>query len=604
MSRPPLPERTLIERSARQPAVRKAKFSERSDLLDFLLEVSALTSQTLDLDELLANVGDIVRKVLHTDLFAILLYSEKEKHLTIRYAVGHREELVRNLKIGLGEGIVGAAAGQREPVLVTDVRRDPRYLNSVDAVRTELAVPMIARHKLVGVIDVQSTREGAYAEYDRSMLRLIASRVATAIDNARLYRRADRQNRTLRTLSRISQEFTSILELDELLNKIATRVKDLIDYDAFSILLVDEVKMVLRHRVSIRYDERVKVDEIPFGSGIVGAAAQSRKLVRVDDVGNDPRYIASHPDILSEIAIPLIVHDRVVGVMDLESNQLSAFTDEHARTLSLLAPQIASSVENARLYQEIAVRERSMQDDLRAARELQIVLLPATTPPMRGLDSAVGLRPAREISGDVYDFFQHSDSNWVAAFGDSSGKGAAAALYGAVLAGLLRTLAPRWRNPALLMKALNDKLVERPVEARYVTLLLMLWSPQTLQFTLANAGNTVPMICRNGEIIKMHIEGVPLGLLPDREYDETVFQAQPGDTVVLYSDGVSDHQSPANQEYGRTRLAHVVRRHCSGSPQDLINAIFADLDRYNPVRFDDQTVIVMQVKSRRQRKSC
>ncbi len=604
MSRPPLPEKTLTGRPPRPPAVRKAKFSERSDLLDFLLEVSAATSQTLDLDELLTNVANIVRKVLQTDLFAILLYSEKQKELTIRYAVGHREELVRNLKIGLTEGIVGAAAAQREPVLVTDVRTDPRYLNSVDAVRAELAVPMIARHKLVGVIDVQSTREGAYGEYDRSMLRLIASRVAVAIDNARLFRRADRQNRTLRALARISQEFTAILELDELLNKIATRVKDLIDYDAFSILLVDEASKVLRHRVSIRYDKRVNVDEVPLGSGIVGAAAQSRKPVRVDDVGNDPRYIASHPDILSEIAIPLIVHDRVVGVMDLESNQLRAFSDEHMRTLSLLAPQIASSVENARLYQEIAVRERSMQEDLRAARELQIVLLPATTPLMRGLDSAVGLRPAREISGDVYDFFQHSDSNWVAAFGDSSGKGAAAALYGAVLAGLLRTLAPRWRNPAHLMKALNDKLVERPVEARYVTLLLMLWSPQTLRFTLANAGNTVPMICRAGEILKLHLEGVPLGLLPDRDYDETVFQAQPGDTVVLYSDGVSDHQSPSNEEYGRTRLAKVVRKHCGSCPQDLINAIFEDLDRFNTVRFDDQTVIVMQVKSPRGRRAC
>ena len=521
--------------------------------------------------------------------------------MTIRYAVGHREELVRNLKIGLGEGIVGAAAEQREPVLVADVRQDARYLNSVDAVRAELAVPMITRQKLVGVIDVQSTREGAYAEYDRSMLRLIAARVATAIDNARLYRRAERQNRTLRTLSRISQEFTSILELDELLNKIASRVRDLIAYDAFSILLIDEDKRLLRHRVSIRYDRRVKVDEVPLGAGIVGAAAQSRKPVRVDDVSNDPRYIASHPDILSEVAIPLIVHDRVVGVMDLESNSLGAFTDDHVRILSLLAPQIASSVENARLYQEIAVRERSMQEDLRAARELQVLLLPATTPVMRGLESAVGLRPAREISGDVYDFFQHSDSNWVVAFGDSSGKGAAAALYGAVLAGLLRTLAPRWRNPALLMKALNDKLVERPVEARYVTLLLMQWSPQTSQLTLANAGNTVPMICRNGEILKLHLEGVPLGLLPDREYDEVVFQAQPGDTIVLYSDGVSDHQSPTNVEYGRNRLASVVRKHCVAQPQDLITAIFADLDRYNTVRFDDQTVIVMQVKSRRKR---
>lgn len=586
------------------PDARKASFRERSDLLDFLLEVSAVTSQTLDLDELLANVAEIVRKVLHTDLFAILLFSEKTQDLSIRYARGHREEVVRNVKIKLGEGITGTAAARREPVLVPDVRTDPRYLNAMDAVRAELAVPMIARQKLVGVIDVQSTREGAYVEYDRSMLRLIASRVAVAIDNARLYRRAERQNRTLRTLSRISQEFTSILELDDLLSKIASRVRDLIAYDAFSILLVDEDKKVLRHRVSIRYDKRVKVDVIPLGAGIVGAAAQSREIVRVNDVSSDPRYIASHPDILSEIAIPLIVHDRVMGVMDLESNSLNFFTDDHLRTLSLLAPQIASSVENARLYEEIAVRERSMQEDLRAARELQSVLLPATTPPMRGLETAVGLRPSREISGDVYDFFQHSDSTVVVAFGDSSGKGAAAALYGAVVSGLLRTMTSRWRSPAQLMKALNEKLLERPVDARYVTLLLMLWSPQTMELTLANAGNTVPMICRNGEIQKLKLEGVPLGLLPDREYDEVVFRAEPGDTIVLYSDGVSDHQSLSNQEFGRTRLANIVRKNCSSTPQALINTIFAELDRYNIVRFDDQTVIVLQVKSKRTRKAC
>ncbi len=543
--------------------------------------------------------------MLHTDLFAILLYSEKSHDLTIRYAMGHREEVVRNVRIGLGEGITGAAAQLREPVLVTDVRRDSRYLNASDAVRAELAVPMIARQKLVGVIDVQSTREGAYGEYDRSMLRLIASRVASTIDNARLYRRAERQNRTLKTLSRISQEFTSILDLDELLNKIATRVRSLIAYDAFSILLTNEDKKLLRHRVSIRYDERVKLDEIPMGRGIVGAAAESRKPVRVDDVGNDPRYIASHSDILSEVAIPLIVHDRVMGVMDLESSHIGFFTDDHVRTLSLLAPQIASSVENARLYQDIADRERKMQDDLRAARELQTLLLPATTPPMRGLESAVGLRPAREISGDVYDFFQHSDAHSVVAFGDSSGKGAAAALYGAVLDGLLRTLAPRWRNPALLMKALNDKMVERPVEARYVTLLLMLWSPQTMRFTISNAGNTVPMICRRGEILKLVVEGVPLGLLPNRDYDEVVFQAEPGDTIVLYSDGVSDHMSPSNEEFGRSRLAKIVRRQCESSPQDLINGIFAELDRFNTARFDDQTVIVMKVRNRRgYKKTC
>ena len=250
-------------------ATRKAavRFRERCELLDFLLEVSAAITLTLDLDQLLANVAEIVQKVLPYDLFAILLYSERRQDLRIRYAVGHRDEVVRNLSIALGEGITGTAAASREPVLVGDVRNDPRYLNTVDAVRTELAVPMMARGKLVGVIDLQSTRVNAYTEYDRALLRLIAARVGIAIDNARLYRRVERQNRTLKTLANISREFSSILDLNELLGKIASTMRDLINYDAFSILLVDHEAKALRHLFSIRYDQRVNIDNVPLGKG-------------------------------------------------------------------------------------------------------------------------------------------------------------------------------------------------------------------------------------------------------------------------------------------------------------------------------------------------
>ena len=148
---------------------------------------------------------------------------------------------------------------------------------------------------------------------------------------------------------------------------------------------------------------------MPLGKGITGAAAESREVVRVHDTAKDPRYIASHPDIRSEVAVPLIVQDRVVGVMDLESDRVGYFTDDHVRTLTLLAPQVASSVENARLYQELAQRERRMEEDLKAARELQRVLLPDAEPEIEGLEAAVRLRPAREISGDIYDIFEQRD---------------------------------------------------------------------------------------------------------------------------------------------------------------------------------------------------
>lgn len=573
------------------------RFRERAELLDFLLEVSQLTSETLDLDQLLANVAEIVKEVIPYDLFAILLYSEKTRGLRIRHSIGHRGEITRNLTIQLGEGLTGTAAATRQSVMVNDVQSDPRYLSALDAVRAELAMPMMVRGKLVGVIDLESTRANAFTEQDRALLALIASRVGVSIDNARLYRRVERQNRTLRVLAHLSQEFSSILDLDELLTKLASTVRALITFDAFSIFLVDREHNLLRHRFSQRYDERVSVQNIELTQGIVGAAVQSRETVRVADTLADPRYIVSHPDVRAEVAVPLVLQDRVIGVMDLESNRLGFFTDEHVRALSLLAPQIASSVENARLYEELTHSEQRMQEDLRAAHKLQSVLLPRTAPDVAGLEVGLKSRPARGISGDLYDFFEHGGEYSLIAFGDVSGKGAAAALYGALVSGLLRILAPRRQTPAQLMKRLNETLLERKVDAQYATLLLLMWESQSQTLTMSNAGALPPTICRAGEMIDPRLEGVPLGLLEDREYDQIQFQARRGDLIVLYSDGIEDQLGEGDKDFGRDRLMRRLKKSWQLPPQEVVQAIFNDIDKFrrsNPIT-DDQTVIALKV---------
>jgi sigma-B regulation protein RsbU (phosphoserine phosphatase) len=579
---------------ARKSTVR---FQERAELLDFLLEVSAATSESLDLDRIMGNVAEVVKEVIPYDLFAILLYSERQRGLSIRYSIGHREEIIRSLVLPLGEGITGAAAATRQPILVADVRNDPRYLTALDAVQSELAVPMLARGKLVGVIDLQSTRLNVYREQDRSLLQLIASRVAVSIDNARLYRRVDRQNRTLKTLSNLSQEFSSILDLDELLGKIAKTIHALVAYDAFSILLVDAERKVLLHRFSERYDQRVNLNNIPLGKGLTGAAAESREIVRVNDTAVDPRYIASHPEIRSEIAVPLVVQDRVVGVMDLESERMGFFTEDHSRLLALLAPQIASSVENARLYEELAHREQRMEQDMKAARSMQSVLLLREAPEIDGLEIAIRHRAAREITGDVYDIFEYDGNSTVFTFGDVSGKGVAAALYGAMVSGLLRTLAHRRRSPAALLRLLNRILRERIVESRYVTLMVLVWERAKQRFVIANAGAAPPIICRKGEILKPKVGGVPAGLLDNREYEELIFEVQRGDLMVLYSDGITDQPNPREEEYGRGHLSKALRRLCGKGPEVVAEQILADLDEFasGVPRFDDQTLIVLKV---------
>ena len=578
------------------PPKKLVRFRERAELLDFLLEVAAATSETLDLDRLMANVGSIVKEVVPHDLFAILLYNEKAGGLRIRYSVGHRPEIT-SLVIPLGEGITGVAGATRQPILVNDVRADNRYLVALDAVRAELAVPMLARGKLVGIIDVQSTKVSAFSEQDRALLTLIASRIAVSIDNARLYRRVQGQNRTLRVLAHLSQEFSSILDLDELLSKIAVTIRALINFDAFSIFLVDREHSLLRRRFSQRYDERISLDNLEISKGITGAAVEARETLNVGDTSADPRYIASHPDIRSEIAVPLILQDKVIGVLDLESQRLGFFTDEHTRALTLLAPQIASSVENARLYEELGQREQRMDQDLKAARKLQSVLLPRTAPDIIGLEIGMKSRPAREISGDLFDFFEHSDEYALIAFGDVSGKGAAAALYGAMVSGLLRTLAPRRRSPAQLMRALNESLLERKVDAQYVTLLLLLWEARTRTLTMANAGSLPPLIYRSGEIIEPKVEGVPLGLLDDREYEQVSIHVKRDDTILLFSDGIEDQLREKDEDFGRDRFSAIVSANCQLPPQEIVQKVFDGLDAFRGATplTDDQTFIVLKV---------
>ena len=584
---------------ARQSQNRKSqvRFREREEVLDFLLEVSRITAETLDLDKLLEHVAAIVKTVVPYDLFAILLWSERQQGLTIRYSIGHREEVVRTLVVPLNEGITGAAAATRQPILVDDVRQDPRYLNALDAVRSELAVPMMVRGQLVGVIDLQSTRPKAYTEQERSLIRLIAARVASSIENARLYRRIDRQNRTLRTLAHLSREFSAILDLDQLLSKIASATRALINYDAFGIYLVDEERSVLKHRFSVRYDERVHLDNIPMGKGITGAAAVSGQPVRVLDTAADPRYIDSHPDIRSELAVPLIVQDRVTGILDVESARIGYFTEDHQRMLSLLATQIASSIENARLYEELAQRERRMDQDLKAARKLQHVLMPRTDPEIKGLKVGIRSRPAREITGDVFDFFEQGQDYSLIAFGDVSGKGAAAALYGALLNGLLRILGPRRLHPGRVLQGLNELLLERRVDAQYATLLVAQWEPESRRLLMANAGSEPPVVLRRGQIIKPKLEGVPIGLLENRDYEEVAVPLQKDDLILFYSDGVEDQLNSREEDFSRDRVMSLLSSHADAAPQAIADAFFKALDKFRgatPIT-DDQTLVVIKV---------
>jgi phosphoserine phosphatase RsbU/P len=564
-----------------------------------LLEVADVVNTTLDLDTTLRRVAELVRKVIDYEIFAILLLNEKAQELRIRFHIGYTREMAERIRIKLGEGVTGIAAQRREAILVDDVSNHPEYIPAVPNVHSELAVPLIVKNRVIGVIDIESSHPAHFTEEHKRLLTLIGSRMAVGIENARLHTRTTRQARTLLLLNEIARELTSILNLDELLKRIAELLSRLIDYQMFSILLLDEAGEKLQHRFSLRFQENIQLKhDIPLGRGIVGYAAQQKQAVLVPDTSKDSRYIRLNPETKSELAVPLVYKDKVIGVLDLEHTRRGFFSDDHRRTVTTLAAQIAIAIENATLYEEIARQERRLERDLSLARELQFRLLPQSKPTLAHLELAAKFVPARAIGGDLYDFVNYSLSRLALVIGDVSGKGAPAAIYAALVSGILRSHAPIEPGPAEMLRAVNFSLGERRIEGQFVSLIYAIWDDESRSLQVANSGLPRPLYCHDGKIDVIEATGLPLGLFDDAEYDEFTFNAKPGDMFVFFSDGILDARNKAGELFGRRRVEEMVRICTANTADCVVKSLFTAVAEHaaGVETFDDQTVVAIKVE--------
>jgi sigma-B regulation protein RsbU (phosphoserine phosphatase) len=334
------------------------------------------------------------------------------------------------------------------------------------------------------------------------------------------------------------------------------------------------------------------------GKGIVGEAARTGQAMLVPDVNKDPRYVMVNPETKSELAVPLIYKDKVIGVLDLEHTRRGFFNDDHKRTLTTLAAQIAIALENARLYEEVRRQERRLERDLSLARELQFRLLPDDNPRIAHLDVAAKFVPARAIGGDLYDFLAYSLSRFGLVIGDVSGKGAPAAIYAALVSGILRSLAPIEPSPAEMFAAVNNSLGERRIEAQYISMIYAVWDDQRRTLQVANSGLPRPLYMHDGKIEVIDATGLPLGLLDHATWDEFSFRTKPGDLFVFFSDGILDASNKKGEMFGRSGVERVVAA-CLGESADcVVKMIFEAVEEFaagvDP--FDDQTVVAMKVK--------
>jgi sigma-B regulation protein RsbU (phosphoserine phosphatase) len=574
------------------------------DIILTLFELGRKVISVLDIAELLPRIPELVRRLVPYDAFGIYFVNDKRQRLKLAHAVGYPESVAGH-EMPATDGLIGRVVASERPLVVGDVLTDPGYVSVVPDMRSTLVVPLLQKSKCIGVLNVLSREADQYSERDVAILRQFAAHVATALVNARLFAQERQDAEAFETLAEISREVASLLDLDVLLPRVAQLARRLVQYRTFGILLLNDATQELEIKVAVKYGETV--DDLPkvkLGVGIVGEAASSRQPQMVPDVSQDPRYIKVVDDVRSELAVPMLLKDRCIGVIDLESPELDAFSKRDVEILTLLASQTAVAIENARLYDQASRYEARLERELRFAQRVQAALLPTQLPKkVKGVDLAVSFAPARELGGDFHDFLVPESSTLIVAVGDVSGKGVPAALY-SVFAGELvrgrtfrRRYLPERSSPGKVLMSINTILQERQLEEYYCALCYAVFDLKRRTVTISNSGVPYPMRSSEGAVSQIEIPGVPLGTFFGVEYDEVTFPLMPGDLYLFASDGVYEAMNAFGQEFTSEPVARIMEQSQHLSAAEVVARISAALDEHRagfPPN-DDTTLVALRI---------
>jgi len=579
-----------------------ARASERQQLLT-LFDLAHQVTSVLDQDELFAKIHELLGRLIPFDAFAVYLLHPSRPELRIAYPFGYPEGVAENVRLQLGEGIVGTAVAEQRPLLIPDVQTEPRYKNLVPGMRTALVMPLVYKTRVIGALNILSRHANGFDETDMPLLGQFAAFVGVALEHARLFENERHTSDTFETLAEIGRELAAILDLDELLTRLGQLVKRVIDYQTFGVLLLDDDQR-LCVKASVAFGEACERRTFALTEGLVGYAALHCEAVLVGDVTRDPRYVPCVDGIRSELVIPLMLKERCIGVFDLASAELDAFSRQDIQVLTPLANMMAVAIENARLYEAVAANERRLEKEVRFAQRVQQALLPQELPKrLRGVDVAARFEAARELGGDLHDFLTPEPNGLVVAVGDVSGKGAPAALYSAFAGELVRGRTYRRRytsvqsSPAGVLASMNNILHERQLEEYYCTLCYASFDFKRRLVTMANSGLPYPIRCTAEGCAPIDLPGVPLGAFPGTTYDEASYSLAAGDVFVICSDGISEAMNEDGEEFTSSRLIAVIERTRGGSAKAIVDGIFEAVEgfRGEAVQNDDMTAVAVKI---------
>jgi sigma-B regulation protein RsbU (phosphoserine phosphatase) len=394
----------------------------------------------------------------------------------------------------------------------------------------------------------------------------------------------------LRMLLDITKTISRSLDRDEVLNLVMDTLDSLIPYDAAGIYLVQCSRPLAEreggpdetcvfHTQAVRgYDiDDLQELGLKMGEGLIGHVALSGKPFISPDVRNEPRYINARARTRSEMVAPIISNNEVIGVFDLESDELNAYAKDDLEVLMLLASQVAIIIEKVMLHDQLIEKQR-LETQLEVARQVQLELLPARDPQLEGFDISAYNFPTEEVSGDYYDWVRIYDDQIGIVIADVSGKGVPAALLMAFLRASLRAATHIGYAPHISMSKVNYLLWESIERNQFVTSFYGTLDASNRTLAYSNAGHNPPLLMEADG--KAHFEergGVPLGMFRDSRYYEYYLTLEPGQVLVLYTDGATEAMNPADEEYDRDRLVEAVRQCRHLGAREMIEFIHRDV---------------------------
>jgi sigma-B regulation protein RsbU (phosphoserine phosphatase) len=391
----------------------------------------------------------------------------------------------------------------------------------------------------------------------------------------------------LRLLLDITKKISRSLDLDEVLKLVMDTLGSLIPYDAAGIYLVDctahhikeDEPCAFRSAALNGYELGELADpKIRVGEGFIGYVAQTGKTILCPDVAQDPRYFAARERTRSEIVAPIVSNNEVIGVFDLESDELNAYTEDDLQVLMMLATHVAIIIEKVELHEQVVEKKR-LQAQLEVARQVQLELLPDSDPQFPGFDISGYNFPTEEVSGDYYDWVKIFEDQIGIVVADAAGKGIPAALLAAFLRASLRSAAQTGYAPHVAMARVNNLLWESIEEHQFVTAIYGILDVTNKTFVFSNAGHNPPLlISPKGEIRTIQYGDLPLGMFRDMRYHQHFLRFREiGEVLVIYTDGITEATNAAGEEFGRDRLAQKILEKIDLPSKQLVEFIHQEV---------------------------